>query len=301
MDLLSKFDLVIIESDARISETDKEFCTALQSAYDTAKASLMELKYFWEDIVETQKRLLCKTGVSDLLFLTQSGELRLSSQNIENQLRELHGIFIESIVRHFNQIYHVKLSSDTIMESLLPQKPDRYSTDAALCEEYDAALLQLSLSNATVIEQIFAQMDGRNLWEQALYELKSACQKAAWSSHNKSAKYERKKHLLQFSSYSCHYEKWFRSEKWELTSDLKQIFRGIAHYETGSFSLIPNSMAAIFSYQGAETDCVVFSDCRKVSQLKMFKNGRVDIRFSDEDSATQFAEDYLGTIYSEVI
>lgn len=39
-----------------------------------------------------------------------------------------------------------------------------------------------------------------------------------------------------------------------------------------------------------------FPDCHKVEQLKMFKNGRVDIRFSSEASAREFVDEYLGTV-----
>ena len=77
----------------------------------------------------------------------------------------------------------------------------------------------------------------------------------------------------------------------------KEILKGIAHFETGRFALLPHGFDSLLGYRHSGSDTVEFSTCSKVSQLKMFKNGRVDIKFASEAIARQFADDYLGRVY----
>lgn len=303
MNLFAKFEAVEMKADFRISDADKQFCEAHQAAYEAAKSALTELQFFWEDILKNQEALLKETGDTKTTYLSGYDTLKISPDNIQTQLKALHNIFIERLVRYFNQLYHVTISYTDIVENLLPKKPERRSYDDESLEEYkkkketyESDLLHLSLTHDTILEQIFVQMDGRGLWEQALYELKEKCHSAGWYAHNKSPKYELHKDVLRFTGYACSYDGRYRSASWELCDGIKNILRGIAHYETGSFSYIPGSMSGLLGYYN-DSDLIIFYDCKKVSQLKMFKNGRVDIKFADVSRAKTFVDEYLGTVY----
>ena len=58
MNALEKLQAVQISADNRISEADRRFCKAHQSAYKEAKDMLSELKYIWEDALNRQHQLL---------------------------------------------------------------------------------------------------------------------------------------------------------------------------------------------------------------------------------------------------
>ena len=58
MDLLSKFDAVIIQADSRITENDRDYCIAHQKAYDVARSCFHELVYIWEDLTTQQSDIL---------------------------------------------------------------------------------------------------------------------------------------------------------------------------------------------------------------------------------------------------
>ena len=58
MSLLEKFSKVEVKADERISAEDRHFCEVHQSAYDDARSSLQELKFYWETMLESQKQLL---------------------------------------------------------------------------------------------------------------------------------------------------------------------------------------------------------------------------------------------------
>jgi len=304
MDLLSKFETVEVKSDMRITEADRKFCEAQQAAYQAAKTSLMELKYFWEDMKEEQRNLLEGTDTHPTRYLTDSSRISLSSEEIDKQLKLLHNVLIEQLVHYFNRLYHVTVSYQAVVEALLPEEPERsrsYDEESILRyekekEAYETAMLALSLDYNDILEQIFAQMAGRGLLEQAMYELKVKCHKAAWKSYDKSARYEQKKDILRFAEYGCHYNSGYGRGYWQLGDGMKDILRGIAHFETGSFSYIPSDMSHLLGYS-VDYDLTDFYNCKKVRQLKMFKNGRADIKFATEEHARKFAEDYLGLVY----
>lgn len=300
MDLLAKFAAVEVKSDNRISEADKAFCEAHQSAYDSARTSLVELQYFWEDILQNQEKLLEGTDTNGAIYLTGGDSLEISPEKINEQLKTMHNTFINQLVTYFSHLYHVTISNRCITDELLPQKPECHTYDKESREQYkkqkeqyESDLQNLSLTYDNVLEQIFSQMDGRGLWEQALYELKTKCHNGAWNYHNKKAEYELQKDILRFPKYGCSYK---GTGRWELWSACKDILRGIAHFETGSFSYIPAGISGLLGYW-VDCDLTIFHDCEKIKQLKLFKNGRVDIKFADANLAKQFVEDYLGTVY----
>lgn len=88
MSLLDKFDAVQIQSDSRISDSDKVFCQAHQAAYENAISLLYELKFFWESMLDSQKQLLAPIGESrHHQYLTDGSNLSLSLPEIQKQIR----------------------------------------------------------------------------------------------------------------------------------------------------------------------------------------------------------------------
>ena len=66
MDLLTKFENVEMKADTRISESDRIFCEAHQAAYDSARTSLPELGFIWDDILNQQReRICCRMTLSE--------------------------------------------------------------------------------------------------------------------------------------------------------------------------------------------------------------------------------------------
>ena len=302
MDILSKFSTVEVKSIRRITDTDQKYCVAQQSAYEAAKAVLSELKFFWKDALQTQKQILSETDTASTYYLTDYDTLNISEEKIQRQYNQLHIRFIQQLVYYFNHFYNISLSYMDIVEKLVPLKP-KYQNSYEKKEEpylkeyekYQLALSNLSLTADSILEEIFSQMDGRGFTEQALYELKSKCHNAAWADYHKTPKYEVQKDVLRFSGYACSHSG-YGSSPWSLSGDLKNILRGIAHFETDTFSYIPDSILRLLSYSYSD-DLTTFATCKKVKQLKMFKNGRVDIKFADADTVKKFVEDYLGTVY----
>ena len=77
---------------------------------------------------------------------------------------------------------------------------------------------------------------------------------------------------------------------------MKDILRGAAHFENGCFQVYPLGFSELLGYTGVYDNEQEFPTCEKFRGLKMFKNGRVDLKFSTEDFAEAFVRDYLGLV-----
>ena len=146
-------------------------------------------------------------------------------------------------------------------------------------------MLNLTLDYRQIIEQIFNQTDGRDLWEQAEFYLKQQCHNAAWRFNKPS--YERKTHTVQFSS-AVNYDR-------TLPDSSKTFLKGLAHFETGKIGIYPGELGRIINTYRLYEDSFEFEDCTKIKKMRIFRNGRMDIRFTEEAHAIKFIEVYLRT------
>lgn len=294
MDLLDKFDAVTVKADARITPDDKAYCEAHQAAYDAAIQSFQELAFFWEDMESTQKELL---GSSDTSYLSSSDGPDISQRQINKHLEHLHQAVVYNIVHYFNSTYHVSVSADYAANNLLPPKPDlRAYENKEVRDAYHEKLRAAKIRYEDVVDQIILLLDGRSFAEQAFHELAGKCHKAAWDLYRNRAEYERKKALISFTGYFCSVHHYSWQDEWTLEDKTKNILRGVAHYETGAFDLYPLGFSELLGYNRSPSNEHEFSTCKKVNSLKMFKNGRVDIRFTTETDAAEFAARYLGLV-----
>ena len=126
MSLIEKFDSVKITADTCLTQTEQAFCLAHQNAYETAKESLLELDYFWSDILAVQRTALSSTDTSPLAYLTPKSCLKISSDAIKKELRATHSAFIENLVSYFNSNYHICISAQEIKEKLLPKTAGKF-------------------------------------------------------------------------------------------------------------------------------------------------------------------------------
>ena len=289
MNLLTKLDAVEIKADNRISESDRAFCQMRQEAYDEARKILVELRQQWKGTLRQQEE---KYGKEHYVALEG-----FSTFTIQQKITNLPSLFISDLVGYFNNTYHVSVSSGDIKDVLIPKEPRvrGWEDNRSALSAYQAEMRSFSLRYETVLDQIFIQLGGRTFMERALDEIKENCHKAAWNIYRKTQDFEIKGDTIRFTSYACKFSDWLSSPEWELAEGMKDILRGIAHFETGVFGRYPRAFSELLGWSRVRYSQIDF-DCKKVKRLKMFKNNRVDVKFAGKSLANQFAEEYLGQL-----
>lgn len=298
MDLLEKFDSVQICTDSRISEADRQFFQRQQAAYEDAVAGFYQIAALWMDMCAQQKAALYDPeagyGSWKKKYLESRWWPEITVKEIVKHVFKLHRDFISTITDYLNATYFLSLRADNIEDDLLPEEPSFEETkDAVDWDEFPPFALRYE----DVVELVLAGFNGRTFEEQAPYELVENCHRAAWDESNHAAKFERKKSTIKILSGACGFGYHKGYEQWYFTEGTKSILKALAYFETGGFEQYPDGLDdLILDEKLLWYDLWELESCKKLEQIKLFKNGRMDIRFTNEGYAREFVAEYLGTV-----
>ena len=295
VDLLTKFDSVSISVDNRITPADRSFCEWNQAAYEAAIIAYQELACYWEDMENTQNEFKHEiAGEFRHDYLHSDRGPQISLDLIRKHIHALHTDFIQVITHYFRDRYKITFRGRDIVDVLIPKEPDyRLRGDNSEHDAYLQTMQDMRVRYQDVVDQIMLRLDGRGLTEQALYELHQKCQDAAyWANEKHEARFERKKDVIRLKELFCKKRGW-PYDDWEIYDKTKDLIKGLAHFETGSFDVFPDGMKRLLSWDGPKTDVLDFPSCNKLKQIKFYKNGRVDIRFASGAYAEEFVAKYL--------
>ena len=294
MSLLDKFSAVEIKADSRISEEDRDFCQKHQKVYLEAREGLIALKKKWKELYDSQMAVM--EGLADSEY-TRDRYIKvegLSTSSLNNKIELLPELFVTSLVNYFNGKYHVSVSVEAAKKALLPESP-KYDWEKSRAKEYHKMMREFTLKYEDVVEQIFVQLGGRTFEQRALDELKEKSHKFAWNIYHSKVEYEVKNDTIQFNGYACSYESWMSRCVWKINDGMRDVLRALAHFETQQLDYLPKDIAFLVGYDDKCSSSYDF-DYEKLKKIRMFKNHRVDVKFSSKELAHQFAEKYLGLV-----
>lgn len=292
MDLLKKFESVEIKADNRITETDRAFCEKNQAAYEAAIQCFKELTFFWNDMEERQTELLGDRKQPFFHnYLSSENGPSISREAINRHIESLHSSLVKVITQYFNTVYHISVCSGDIVNALIPREPDRWRCDRETRKAYHEQMQSLVIQYQDIVEQLILRLDGRGFAEQAFHELFVKCHSAVWNTTRHEAWFERKKDTVQFKKLFCSLDDYLN---WSLSDGMRNVLLGAAHFETGCYDSFPTSLSSVLERRRFSVDIVEFPACKKLRQFKMFKNGRVDLKFTSEICAEEFVSKYLG-------
>lgn len=230
--------------------------------------------------------------------------------------------FISAVVNYFSRKYSVELDKSKIEEHLIPtgpKEPDlpwggyrsmsedeiasyRQELDAYKVEKdkFEQSLRTLPLRYEQVVDEIFVQLGGFSFQERAMNEFLRLCWDAShhrnWSSDQYVEEFEIKNDVLRLTGswVYCDENKWMRSPvpEYKPSESLKTILNALAHYETGKFKDGANWFPELFKYDTKENQFEI-AYMSKVKNIKLFKNGRVDIKFRSAAFVQEFVGQYL--------
>lgn len=298
MGLLQKFAAVEVQMDRRIAETDKDYCERHQKAYEAAISSFQELAFFWEDMNKVQQELLGGSkGTIFCDYLASDDGPSISQDMIDCHINTLHTNFIMNLTYYFNSTYHVSVDSSEISRVLIPQEPDENwrSSYKDRCKKYREQMQSLTVRYQDVVDQIILHLDGRSFSEQAFYELFSKCHGAAWDNNAQKPKFECRKDTISFIGSFCNLKSCYK-DVWEVSDSMKDILWGLAHFETGIYCAVPAGFHPLIGFEGTKETVIEFPTCEMAKQIKLFKTGRVDLKFHSPQFAEQFVNKYLGLV-----
>jgi hypothetical protein len=257
-DILGAFDSVEIENNTRIDSEDLEICETLQTAYD-------EFLKFHDNYLEFMKN----NQVKNELYNNHG----LSTKMIE-EATEKTTQFIYKIVRHFEKKYNITINED----------------------KFNKIYTAGSVSYEDIIDQIFIQLDGHSLTEKAEKEIKDTLKDKV-----RYEKFTIKNNKITITDY-VRWDSWAWDGETKISySDekLKALFVALSHFESNN-SDMNDTFKKTYNefYEGSKKHAILdkynFYEFKKVKAFRAFKNKKVEIEFSSNQTASLFAREYCG-------
>lgn len=325
MDLLNKFSHVEIKADARISEADKAVCLREQEAFDKAGPALEKLADLYDALNEEQRSILSEDGKEFYNPYMYAGNFRFASDDARHAMEARNESFIDRVVNYFAHTYSVELSAYEIKKHLIPEKPSDDFVDVRryrgwnsmteeeradfnkklaehkkLVDEYTHLLRHLPLRYEQIVDEIITQLGGFSFQERAMNEMLARCWKAGhredWRTNKTEEEFAVKGDTLKLldSGYWCHCRdnSWQSYPEWSASDALKHVLEAVAHFQCGRMNEGHLWFPELFKY-GTRNNVFPINNMEKVRNIKLFKNGRVDIKFSSAAYAQEFMENYL--------
>ena len=255
-DILSKFDDIEVKNSSRISLDDQAFCEEQERGYNEfIKFSNNYLGYLKENIL------------SNTFFNSESliGEMSKTRDHKKND-------FVSKIVSYFRDKYKVTLDSKLVQ--------NKYDTNI----DYD-----------TIVNEIIEQLGGYNFIDKAEKEIKDE--------FKNTLKYDK----IKLKNTKISIESFFQVDYFSIKygtyevgygSDEKfyKLFKAMSHflYESNE-NLFDNVYSTITRKQNDDvfrTHEITGKDIIKT--LKVYKNGKIDLEFSNTEHMRKFAKEYCG-------
>ena len=294
MELLEKFAAVEVQADNCITETDRQFMQRQQTAYQDAVTGFYQIGALWTDMCAQQKGALFDP--EDQMehwkskYLISDWWHEFDVNYLMKHIFFLHKTFLCDIVFYLNETYHLSIDIYAVMRGLLPQEP------AYVSSEDKADWSPVVLCYQDVVKLILSGFGGRTFEEQAPYELVENCRCAVWNEDH-TANYEWKKVTVKILSGACNYGYYRGHEQWYIYDIGKNVLKAAAYFEAGGFQPYPYEINELLSDSAnLWYDLWELDGCDKLDRIKLYKNGRMDIRFTSEGHARKFVTDYFGTM-----
>ena len=300
MDLLEKFSAVEIRSADCMTEADRQFCQRQQEIYQDAAEGFYQIAVLWTDMYNNQKSALSTPendwdGKWKQKYLVSGWWPEVKAGAMIKHISLLHREFISTVVSYLNDTYHLTLDVGNVMDGLLPEESYYSGREETLDW---STLTPVILRYKDAVELILSWFKGRTFEEQAPYELVERCHQAGWRKKDHQANFEQKKNLVKIFSGACGYGYYNNYEQWHISDSGKNILKALAYFETGALGQYPDGIDDLLSEKcRLWYDLWEFGDCEKLEKIRLFKNGRMDIRFSNESYAREFVSSCLGTVW----
>ena len=272
MNILDKFEGFEIKQEDKISKEDKENCEKIQSIYEKTLSVYKK----WYDIYH--EALVIK-GSHDYYGL------QIKDLSICNVIRELHRNLIYQIYNYFSSKYKLKL--------------EQINTDKLNFNyHYHKNTINTEpINHKLCVDDILKQLGGLSFEGMRIKQLKEKLKDTCQNRYSNKWNIEIKGDTVKFSDlfcwtkYSWEDDYYFRSlDKFLLIESALSFFEYGKEIKFIELSQIREK----YSIEWSNIESNIKINSQKIKSIKLFKNGRVDIKFSSPELARKFAENWCG-------
>ena len=266
MNLLNKFNNIEIQTHDKISQQDKEFCENQQFIYDKAYDCFMNVKEQYETL-HAETKGICYKDYGN--WKDENGCLRYISYltDIPKYIKDMNFSFLCKIYNHFEHTYNLTLDVYKREEKFKVENRFNYHE---------------------IVDLIIEEIGGFSFEEATIIQLKEAIRKAV--------QYHKvivKKDTIAFEeliywSFDKRWDKDYNTYKFE---NFMKVCEAIQRFDTKKDINTPKWYGTDTKYfEQLENPMTIDGDILK--QIKLFKNGKVEMKFNSNENALKFAKEW---------
>lgn len=273
MNLLNMFDNIEIKNTTRLTGEDLHFCELQDKIYNNAYESTYKLQETIKKLNENEIKELNtnyqRSSKTYVHYHTNATTYGFNKYDFEKLFNNLNDNLVSGIVYYFENKYSLELDYEKIKKSAKDKR----------------------INYNFIIDIIFEELGGFSFIDKANQQVKDKLK-------DKTKQYAREKQKVQVKNNKVIIDSFVREDSWT-ANEISYNYReelGILFNAINMFCNNEQSSEYIDELsnirQMKEYD-LNFSIC---SSIKIFKNGRIDIKFSNGNNALAFAKEY--TSYS---
>lgn len=258
MNLFEKFDAVAIDNSTRISEADRRYLDNLQRELDDFANFVRELQKY-----------LAKNPLKNTFYRSE-----LLIGMMEKELLDKTKEFISNVYNHFRKTYNVSLDENVSNK--------KYST---------------SVTWRAVVKDILEQLGGYSFEEKAGAEIKEKL----IASIGRNRTIETKGYRLLINNF-IYIENDYKPDEVKISlsyrETLSKLLTALAHFENAGTEPWYQDFEVIVGFSAVHKSQLLceheVSWTTKFKSIRLYKNGKVELKFASSELCQQFAREYCG-------
>lgn len=282
-DILESFENVEIKNENRLCEEDLNFLEDLQEKFN----NMREKFKMYIDFYENNK-----------IYDLEEKELKRSIYDLKSDF--IKEIVFPKCIAFINKIYNYFKKKYNVTLEFMNHDTDYYLNGREKRAEENLNWFINELDYNLILDDIFNQLEGVNFKERGIQEIKNNVieRTRGWKKSNVDIKGKN----LTIQNYIS-FDSWSSSKEYQILYSnrtyMENLFNLVSIFETDDIQKneINNLLNNISSYEDA-TGKIFELPYKKVTGVKFYKNGKVQLIFDTGVSALEFAQEYLN--YKEV-
>ena len=272
MDILNKFKNFELSQEDRIPKEDKENCERIQAIYEQTLSVYKK----WYDIYHENSKLNQEHNYYSL---------QIEDLSICETIRHLHKNFIYRIYNYFSDKYKIDIKQLTINDFFFK------------CNHSKSTIDTNPLNYKTYVDKILKQLKGLSFENMRIKQLKEKLKNICKNNYSDKWKIDIKANIIKFNDLlSWNKYTWENDYKLYDQGNLLLLESALSFFEyrkeIGFSELKPIKQKYSVQWNNIENNIKITS--QKIKSIKLFKNGRVDVKFSSSKFAREFIQCWCG-------